>query len=154
MTIFKLLFKKPNFQCPRCLGKGLVNWNDIEYLNKKLEWKPGKCAYCNGVGKVYEEMISKVLVDISYLTTNLSKIERWRIILGDKNANNRAKIYDESLLKIIDNIATQHYVSGLDVETIVDLYFARFKRKISNIERQEFLEYAEKVIEFRKDKFN
>ncbi len=154
MNIFRLLFKKPNFECPRCLGKGNVDWNDIERLNKKLEWLPDKCAYCNGIGKIHEEMTSKVPVDFSYLTKNLPKEERRKILNGDRNANVRAKIHGESLNKIIDNIAKQYYVDGLDMKTIADLYFTRLKRKVSSIERQEFLKYAEKVVEFYKGKFN
>jgi hypothetical protein len=155
MFTLKLLFKKPKEQCPRCLGKGTVDWNDIERLHKKLVWLPGKCAYCNGNGKVHEETLSIVPADISYLSANLSKIERWKILSGDKNARKRVKAYEEALAKMIDKIARQYYVDGLDLETIVDIHFASLKNdKVSPKERQDFLEYTKKVVEFHKNKFS
>lgn len=38
--------------CPRCLGKGTVEAEDIERLSMKLFWEPGECQYCEGVGLV------------------------------------------------------------------------------------------------------
>jgi len=82
MSFFSRLFgqRKPTIQCPRCLGKGHVDWNDIKRLNQELRWGPGTCAYCNGKGKVAPDMVDKVAVDASYLTIDLSKAERQRVM--------------------------------------------------------------------------
>jgi len=38
--------------CPRCLGKGFVDLEDISRLGKANEWHQGPCSYCVGCGKV------------------------------------------------------------------------------------------------------
>src|SRR5690348_13904757 len=75
-------FFKSKVECPRCLGKGNVDLDDIIRLGKKGIWIPGKCAYCNGKGKVSSDMLSKVKADNPYLTTNTSKEERMLMIQG------------------------------------------------------------------------
>jgi len=52
MSFFGKLFNKDRIQCPRCLGKGHVDWDDIKRLDKELKWIPGSCAYCNGKGTI------------------------------------------------------------------------------------------------------
>lgn len=154
MNIFKRLFKKPTIQCPRCLGKGHVDLNDIQRLNKELVWNPGKCAYCNGFGKVHEETLSTVSADFSYLTTSISKIEQWKILNGNSHAKKRAQIHQEIVSEIIDGIVTQYYVDRLDLETITDLHFLRFSwPNVSDKDKNDFIEYAEKVIAYHKDKY-
>ena len=96
------LFQKPTEKCPRCLGKGFVDNSDIERLNKELEWGIGKCVYCFGKGKVNKQTISNIPVDLSYLTLERSKIERWKLIFGSKNAKKRAELYQENLKNLID----------------------------------------------------
>jgi serine/threonine protein kinase len=49
--------------CPRCLGKGFVDENDIKRLKREFEWIPGNCAYCDGVGKVTQEKAVSVPAD-------------------------------------------------------------------------------------------
>lgn len=147
------LFQKPTEKCPRCLGKGFVDNYDIERLNKKLEWSPGKCAYCFGKGKVNKQTISKIPADLSYLTLDRSKIERLKLTIGNTNAKKRAELYQESLTDLINHITKQYFVGKLDIETIADLHFARFKiRNVSIEDKIEFMRYIEKVIEFKKDK--
>ncbi|AWM14726.1 hypothetical protein DI487_13240 [Flavobacterium sediminis] len=147
------LFKKPTEKCPRCLGKGFVDNNDIERLNKKLEWLPGKCAYCFGKGKVNKQTISSIPADLSYLTLNRSKIERLKLTIGNKNAKKRAELYQKNLNDLINHITKQYFVGQLDIETIADLHFARFKIKhVSIEEKKEFMKYTEKVIELNRDK--
>ena len=38
--------------CPRCLGKGFVDLNDIKRLGKETRWEQGACPYCGGQGNV------------------------------------------------------------------------------------------------------
>lgn len=145
------LFKKPTEKCPRCLGKGIVDTTDIERLNKKLEWAPGKCAYCNGKGKVHKERIINVPANLSYLTTDLPKIERLKLLLGEPNAKRRAAQYDKDLNDFISHLSKQYFVENLDFETIADLHFdAPGNDEVSFEERKEFLKYLEMVVEQRK----
>ena len=38
--------------CPRCVGKGFVDKNDITRLGMEGSWSQGYCRYCDGKGKV------------------------------------------------------------------------------------------------------
>ena len=148
------LFQKPTEKCPRCLGKGFVDNSDIERLNKELEWGIGKCAYCFGKGKVNKQTISNIPVDLSYLTLERSKIERWKLILGSKNAKKRAELYQENLKNLINHISKQYFVGELDIETIADLHYSRFEiRNISIEDKKEFMKFIEKVIELNRNKY-
>ena len=82
------LFKRTNtptpITCPRCLGKGHVDEEDIIRLNRQGKWRPGVCAYCSGSGKVSNEVLSRVPVDARHLTTNLPESVRDAIINDPK----------------------------------------------------------------------
>ena len=82
------LFKRTNtstaITCPRCLGKGHVDEDDIIRLNRQGKWRPGACAYCSGSGKVDNELLSRVPADARYLTTNLPESVRDAIINNPK----------------------------------------------------------------------
>ena len=43
---------KDEMFCPRCVGKGFVDLNDIKRLDRKEEWAMGYCRYCDGQGFV------------------------------------------------------------------------------------------------------
>ena len=49
-----------NIECPRCLGKGQVEFSDIERLGREAEWIPGPCAYCHEKGFVDETKPERV----------------------------------------------------------------------------------------------
>ena len=38
--------------CPRCVGKGFVDENDIKRLKSFYNWYPGVCGFCKGTGYV------------------------------------------------------------------------------------------------------
>ncbi|MDO6432662.1 hypothetical protein Q4E93_18800 [Flavitalea sp. BT771] len=84
MNFFSRLLKRSKvaspITCPRCLGKGHVDKDDIIRLKQQGKWKAGACAYCKGVGTVNKEILSKVPANASYLTTNLSEAEREAIV--------------------------------------------------------------------------
>jgi hypothetical protein len=73
--------------CPRCLGKGHVDEADIIRLRQQGKWGTGTCAYCNGSGKINQDMLSKVPVDATYFTTNLSESDRSFIINNNYKRN-------------------------------------------------------------------
>jgi hypothetical protein len=61
--------------CPRCLGKGHVDTDDIIRLKQEGKWGTGTCVYCNGTGNIEQDMLI-IPADASHLTTNLSESER------------------------------------------------------------------------------
>lgn len=153
MNIFNKLFNKPKVDCPRCLGKGKVDWDDIKRLNKELKWIPGLCAYCKGGGKVSPEVVSKVKVDTTYLTTKLSNAERNRLFKGDPDALQRATDYEAFIDKLIRQIEHLHVVQHLDAKQIFDVYvMPEFGVRATKKQLAEMLQYVEKVIAKRTGK--
>ncbi|MDF0719798.1 hypothetical protein P0M11_07260 [Kaistella sp. PBT33-4] len=152
MLLLELIFQKPNIQCPRCLGKGNVDDQDIARLRKQLFWQPGKCAFCNGKGKTYEAVINQIPEGLSYLHCHLSAIERWRLINGNKNAFERAKEYEELVKNLAYSFAKQYYDEGADVRKIAETYFSEVaKTKANDEEKNNLARYIDKVVEFYKD---
>ena len=43
--------------CPRCLGSGQVNWDNICALGMECYWDPGPCRYCAQQGKISVERL-------------------------------------------------------------------------------------------------
>ncbi|MBU2996654.1 hypothetical protein KO500_09415 [Cellulophaga baltica] len=79
-----VLLKEGEVTCPRCLGDGHVNKDDIIRLNKVGVWGTGNCAYCNATGVVEAELAERVPVDLANLTTCLSDNDREKILSKDK----------------------------------------------------------------------
>lgn len=88
MGFFSRLFRKadPSNQitCPRCLGKGHVDQDDIIRLNQQGKWRTGTCAYCKGTGEVNKEILAKVAPDARHLTTDLTEKERDAVVNATK----------------------------------------------------------------------
>lgn len=145
MNVYNWLFgKNTNLKsCPRCLGKGQVDWDDIKRLRQELKWIPGKCAYCNGSGKVDQGIESNVPVDAGYLVTNLQEEERQLIVKGNPDAIERGKLSEDNLNRFIDQIAYLHFEAGLTPDQITKFFL------IGNPENdeQELSDYVERVIE-------
>jgi len=146
---------KPKAECPRCLGKGHVDMGDITRLGKELKWLPGPCAYCGGKGKVKAQMISRVNPGITYLTTDLEKDERQRLLNGEEEVLERAAYNDSQYDVFIKQIEYLYYMGRMDAETITDFYLiSRYAEEVPVEEKLEFIEYVEKVIEkSREDRF-
>src|SRR5277367_3216758 len=92
MNFIKRLFNrlpKATVECPRCLGKGNVDQDDIKRLGQELRWKPGKCAYCKGAGRADVNLIGRVAPDEAYLTVSLPTGERELLFAGDPGAIQR-----------------------------------------------------------------
>lgn len=137
--------------CPRCLGKGHVDLDDIKRLGKELKWNPGTCAYCNGIGKVDSKIESNVPVDTTYLVTNLSVEERDRIINGNPDALERAHSYDDQVDDFIDQICYLVFEAGLTPTQVAEFYLLP-KRELDSYqeEKQEFIEYVEQVVKVKR----
>lgn len=52
LTSEKLINQLEKMTCPRCYGKGFVDFYDIERLGMEEKWGQGYCRYCDGEGKV------------------------------------------------------------------------------------------------------
>jgi hypothetical protein len=153
MNFITKLFNTPKVDCPRCLGKGEVDWDDIKRLKKELRWNPGKCAYCNGTGKVPKEMLSKVSADNAYLTNNLPEQERKRVINNDPGALQRAQLLEAQMNDLIKQVEYLHFNGNMEASKIAEFYLVpRIQSEVSSNERVELIEYIERIIESRKGK--
>jgi len=152
MSIFSRLFSKDHNlkECPRCLGKGLVDWDDIKRLHQELKWIPGVCAYCNGTGKVDTNIESNVPVDASYLVVNLEETERELILKGHPDAIERGKQYEDAVNNFINQIAYLYFEGGL-TPLQISKFFLIGKNDSDNYEKeqQDMIDYVERVIEKR-----
>ncbi|MCP2028731.1 hypothetical protein L1276_003902 [Flavobacterium sp. HSC-32F16] len=154
MSFFNV-FKKSDLECPRCLGKGFVDWEDIRRLNKQLKWVPAPCAYCNASGKTTPEMLLKVPVDTTYLTIDLPESEIEKIKNADAETLEKGRIKElffDNLIKY----AEHHYLTqNMNAENIADLYLkTEDETALFSLERENLIQYIEKVIELKKSEFN
>lgn len=147
MRFLSRLFNSNKVECPRCLGKGDVNLEDIKRFKKELYWVPGKCAYCNGDRKVPSKRILMVSADTEYLTTDLLESERKRLLNGDTGALQRAEEHEAEVNKIIEQIEHLFYIENQEVDQIADYLLRKYGiSENSSTQRQEIMEYIEKVI--------
>lgn len=124
MNLFSKIFRsKPaKVECPRCLGKGHVNNEDIKRLRKELKWMPGSCAYCNGTGKVDPKILKIIAADTSYLTVDIPAKEAKKLITGDPEALNRAKKFDQDYDSFIAQIRDHYLLSNWDTNQIFSFF--------------------------------
>lgn len=155
MTFFNFLFKKSHIECPRCLGKAFVDWDDIRRLNKVLKWTPAPCAYCLGSGKVNKEMLLKVPVDYAYLTIDLPESEMDRIKEGHEETLEKGRIHELFLDNLI-KYAEDHYLNHtMDAESIADLYLrTENETALFTLDKKNIIQYFQKIIELKKAEMN
>jgi hypothetical protein len=147
MSFLGRIFRSNLVECPRCLGKGNVDMEDIKRLRKELFWAPGKCAYCNRLGKVPADRIEKLDADVEYLTADLSSWERHKVIAGDEDAMKRARVFKKTVLAIVEEIEHLYYIENKEPGEIAEHIFHKNSRFVySASEKQEMVEYVEKVI--------
>lgn len=147
MKILDWLFHKNRIECPRCLGKGHVDQQDIERLERNLYWLPGKCAYCKGRGRVPPDMPETVKPDLAYLSLDLPSWERRRLIKGDQAAFNRACEYELAMKQVLEHIR-QLYHDGMKFPDDIARHMYNEYLKISYTapEFQEMVQFIERVI--------
>ena len=147
MNFITNIFNKNKIDCPRCLGKGHVDWEDIKRLNKELKWGPGKCAFCNGKGRIRQNFEQKVSVDTTYLTSDLSEIERKKIINGEKQATLNGLVREERADHFITQVLFLKVKGNLTFEEITEFYLIP-KNLMSIEEKNEFKDYIKRIVEF------
>lgn len=151
MNLINKLFNSSKVNCPRCLGKGNVDLEDIKRLKKELFWLPGKCAYCNGLGKVSSKMLAKVSVDNSYLTIDITQEERNKLINNDPDTVKRANHFENELDGFIKQVEYLHFVANLDAIKIADFYLIpKTKNEISPNEKEDLRNHIELIINHKK----
>jgi hypothetical protein len=151
MGFLSNLFSTPKINCPRCLGKGHVDNDDIKRLKRDLHWIPGDCAYCDGMGKVSSKMAAKVKTDSSYLNTGIPLEERKRFVAGDEGALNRAKQYEQNYNHFFKQVRFLHFVGNLDPLKITDFFLLTpDEEAITTAEKEEIKTHIEKIIAFTK----
>ena len=133
-------------ECPRCKGKGHVDWADIKRLKMSLKWAPGDCAYCESKGEVPESMISKVKTNETYLTEELSQEERHLLINNNFEAKQRAIEFNENANSFIVEIKSLHKIKKLNAKEITDMILETNKNKFDASEKEELLEYVGRII--------
>ena len=133
-------------ECPRCLGKGHVDWVDIKRLKMSLKWIPGPCAYCDSNGKVPESMIGKIKTNEAYLTKELSKKERSLLINNDTEAKQRAKDFNDHTDSIIVQIKSLHKLQKLNAKEITAMILNTNKHDLNEVKKNELLDYVERII--------
>lgn len=130
--------------CPRCLGKGHVDELDIARLNRKADWKPGKCMYCEGKGKVLGGMIEKVLVDELYLSTSLSAAARNRFVEGDGSESVLAELHNnwvnDRKVEMLELYEKQQLSAGAIADILIE------KHNIPKSDYEQLVVWIEKVI--------
>ncbi len=152
MNLVNRFFSNNKVDCPRCLGKGEVNWDDIRRLKKELKWLPGPCAYCLGKAKVYSDFQSKIDIDCTYLTTDLSTAERKKLIANDEGARQRALYHDIKTDCFISEIKYLHFSCKVNSAKIAGFYLLNQNSSTTDSnENNELIEYIEKVISLKNE---
>lgn len=153
MNFIKRLFSNEMVECPRCLGKGHVDENDIKRLGKVLFWSVGKCAYCKGGGKVSAKLISTVSADLAYLTTDLPETESKKLFDGEPGAFHRARIHEERINELVRKIEHLYYLENLEFDQITEQLIRNSGHNVHSLtEKQEVMQYVENVIKSKHSK--
>jgi len=155
MNLINKLFNTARIDCPRCLGKGNVDWDDIKRLEKELKWLPGICAYCNATGKVDPKMLSKISVDNTYLTIDIDQDERQKLLINDPDALKRAAYHDMEIDGFINQVEYLYFTANLTIKMILEFYLIpKTAQEITPNEKNDFIHYIEKIIEYKKANYH
>ena len=146
MDIIKSMFNRNNITCPRCLGKGHVDWDDIERLNKKLKWRPGDCAYCKRRGKVSSKLLNKVPFDRTYLTVDLTSEERRKVMENDVDALQRGLLMEKKAEAFIQQVRFLNTNANMNPKMITD-FFLIPEHNMTDNDKAELLDYIMRIIE-------
>ncbi|WP_289665181.1 hypothetical protein [Flavobacterium panacagri] len=154
MSIFNF-FKRSDIECPRCLGKGFVDLEDIIRLKRQLKWVPAPCAYCNATGRIEKEMLSKVAVDCMYLTIDLPESVIEKIKEGDQETIEKGQQRERFVDHLIQ-YAEQHYLNqNMDAESIANLYLSTEEENAAfSVTKEELIKYVQGVISLKRSERN
>ncbi|KAF2515285.1 hypothetical protein [Flavobacterium foetidum] len=149
MSIFRFL-KRSDIECPRCLGKGFVDLEDIIRLKRQLKWVPAPCAYCNATGRVAKEMLEKVAVDCMYLTIDLPESIIEKIKDGDQETIEKGKLRERFIDNLIQYAEEHYFDKNMDAESIANLYLSTEEENAAfSVTKEELIQYVQDVIELK-----
>ncbi|MDF1697758.1 MAG: hypothetical protein P1U56_18065 [Saprospiraceae bacterium] len=100
--------------CPRCLGKGYIDAEDIERLNRKRAWEAGLCAYCMGKQKVSIKQSQILKANNGFLSSNLIPTVREKLVDGDKELLKTAQKVNELLENYLENYNVDSLIQYVD----------------------------------------
>lgn len=106
--------------CPRCLGKGHVDKQDIKRLRREFYWIEGPhCAYCDGKKYVSLDFASKVNADEWFLCSDGNKEEMQKFINGDEEVISSVR-QTEKHINYVGKYLMDNYINrGINKEKII-----------------------------------
>lgn len=147
MNLFDFFFRNDKVQCPRCLGKGQVDAEDIKRLGNELYWRTGLCAYCQGEGRISSKKLPFVDAADPYLSIDLPKRERRRLFCGDKKAAERAKTYKSNIDNLVQEIVDLYFNENREPDQIARTLSYRYGWALEDEkERQQIIDFIKKVV--------
>jgi|TARA_B110000908_G_C10011556_1_gene338792 hypothetical protein len=120
--------------CPRCLGKGFVNKEDIKRLRREFFWIEGPhCAFCDGKKHVKYDFANRFNADDWYITSDLDKGKFQRYLNEDEEILNEIR-HTEQYVYYFGNYIMEHHVSrGLSKEKVIASLARELQIEIADI---------------------
>lgn len=129
--------KNKLIDCPRCLGKGHVDKQDVIRLRRIFYWMPGPhCAFCNGLKRVELSFASRFNADDWYITSDLSLEEYQKYIDKDPDLLKELEAHEHYITNISNIIIQYHYrlkLSKEDTRKIIMDSFGSNDEELNNI---------------------
>ena len=147
MNLLNRIFNTNTIECPRCLGKGHVDWDDIKRLKRELKWLPGSCAYCDEKGTISSELQDKIAVDLTYLTIETLPEEKKRLINNNKEAIERSIDYESRTDSFISQIEFLHFQGNMEPYKIAEFY--HLNTTVDPEDQIKLVDYIKRVIELK-----
>ena len=128
--------------CPRCLGKGYVDLQDIKRLRRELFWEPGPhCAYCDGKKVVELEFATNINADDWFITSDVNPELLQKYLDKDPQVIKEARQMEETMVLIANFIYNLYVNEDKERDEIVSLLTQHIK-----ITEKEAKEYVDLVI--------
>ena len=128
--------------CPRCLGKGHVDLQDIKRLRRELFWEPGPhCAYCDGKKVVELDFATNINADDWFITSDVDQEILQRYLDKDPKVIKEAREMEENIRFILDFIYNLYINEDKERGEIVNLLLQHLK-----ITKKEAEDYVDSVI--------
>jgi hypothetical protein len=132
--------------CPRCLGKGSVDKQDVIRLRQMFFWMPGPiCAFCNGLKKVNQSFAYRFNADDWFITTDLSIDDYQKYIDRDPALLAKNLAYEEMINSLGYFIVHYHLKEGLPQEET----FFMLQKKYPDLDSEIFLAFLEQIYFYR-----
>lgn len=128
--------KKKDIDCPRCLGKGYIDKNDIKRLRREYFWNPGKCAFCKEKKKVQLSFATKINADDWFICINTNENELEKYIARDKSMVDHVNHCEKQIYHMGDFIMYNHIGRGISEQKVLELFIEETKTKKSDIQKQ------------------